>query len=67
PTRLYLTGDDRDRALASLVALAHRATRPVLVACQSVRDSERYAELLRADGLPCVLLNAKNDREEAEV
>ena len=67
PTRLYLTGDDRDRALISLVAEARGASRPVLVACQSVRDSERYAELLRADGLPCVLLNAKNDREEAEV
>ncbi|HMS37329.1 MAG TPA: accessory Sec system translocase SecA2, partial [Arachnia sp.] len=67
PTRLYLTGDDRDRALISLVAEARGASRPVLVACQSVRDSERYAELLRDARLPCVLLNAKNDREEAEV
>lgn len=67
PTQLYQSTNDRDRALTSLIADVHRSGRPILVACQSVRDSERCATHIKEAGLECVLLNAKNDREEASI
>ena len=67
PTRLYATSDQRDAAVAALVGEASGDGRPVLVATQSVRESERIAGLLRAVGLDCVLLNARNATEEAAI
>lgn len=63
--QLYVTASDRDEALVRLVAEVHGQGRPVLVACQSVAESEDCAELLALNGLDCVLLNAKNDAQEA--
>src|SRR5690606_40710825 len=45
-----------------------RATgRPILIGTQDVAESERLAKRLRRAGLECVVLNAKNDAEEAAV
>jgi preprotein translocase subunit SecA len=41
--------------------------RPVLIGTRSVEASEHLAELLVQAGLPHVILNARNDRVEAEV
>lgn len=67
PTRLFQTQDESDRELVAVVQAAHEIGRPVLLACQSVADSERCSELLASAGLEHVLLNAKNDRDEADV
>lgn len=67
PTRLYATSEHRDAALADLVRESGKRGRPVLVATQSVRESERIADLLRGLGVDCVLLNARNATEEAAI
>ena len=67
PTRLYATSDQRDVAVADLAREASGQRRPVLVATQSVRESERVAGLLRELGVDCVLLNARNATEEAAI
>lgn len=67
PTRLFETGTARDQAVLEEVTKLHAEGRPVLLACQSVRESEHYFELLAAAGLDGVLLNAKNDRDEAAI
>ena len=67
PTRLYATSEHRDAALADLVRESGERGRPVLVATQSVRESERIADLLRGLGVDCVLLNARNATEEAAI
>ena len=41
--------------------------RPVLIGTRTVRDSEALHERLRAAGIMHALLNAKNDKEEADV
>ncbi len=43
------------------------AGRPVLIGTRSVLASERASDALAAAGIDHVLLNAKNDREEAEI
>ena len=44
---------------------AHAAGRPVLVGTSTVTESERLAERTSQPGIPCEVLNAKNDAEEA--
>jgi preprotein translocase subunit SecA len=39
----------------------------VLIGTLDVKASEELAEALAAAGVPCVVLNAKNDAEEAAI
>jgi preprotein translocase subunit SecA len=54
-------------ALVGEIAGVHAAGRPVLVGTASVRESEGLAAALGAAGVPCEVLNAKNDELEAAV
>jgi preprotein translocase subunit SecA len=54
-------------ALAREIGAVHAAGRPILVGTASVRESEELAADLRAAGVPCEVLNAKNDELEAAV
>ena len=65
PDRIYATVTDKERALVDEVAAAHATGRPVLIGTLDVAESERLAERLAAEGIDCVVLNAKNDAEEA--
>jgi preprotein translocase subunit SecA len=67
PDRLYATAEQKDAAIASQVAQAHANGRPVLLGTLDVASSERLATRLGANGLPCVVLNAKNDADEAAI
>ena len=53
--------------VAERVAALHALRQPVLIGTRSVEASERCAEVLAARGLPHVVLNARQDSEEAEV
>ena len=67
PDRLYATAGQKEEALADHVAEVHATGRPVLIGTLDVAESERIAERLRRAGLSCVVLNAKNDAEEAAI
>ena len=54
-------------ALVREIGEAHAAGRPVLVGTASVRESEELAVDLRSAGIPCDVLNAKNDELEAGI
>lgn len=45
----------------------HEKGQPVLLGTQSVGESEKYAELIREQGLECFVLNARQDAKEAEL
>jgi preprotein translocase subunit SecA len=53
--------------IACGAAEVHADGRPVLIGTLDVAESERIAERLRRAGLSCVVLNAKNDAEEAAI
>jgi preprotein translocase subunit SecA len=57
----------KERAVVSEVQKAHGSGRPVLVGTLTIEESERLAAGLRAAGVPCELLNAKNDAMEARI
>ncbi|KAB2345652.1 accessory Sec system translocase SecA2 [Actinomadura rudentiformis] len=67
PDRLYATVTDKEVAITEEIADAHATGRPVLVGTLDVAESERLARRLERAGLSCVVLNAKNDAEEAAI
>ncbi|TDC80886.1 accessory Sec system translocase SecA2 [Actinomadura sp. 7K507] len=67
PDRLYATAADKEVALVEEIAAAHAAGRPVLIGTGDVAESERLARRLARAGLDRVVLNAKNDAEEAAI
>ncbi|OGA51911.1 MAG: hypothetical protein A3G24_27895 [Betaproteobacteria bacterium RIFCSPLOWO2_12_FULL_62_13] len=65
--RLYLTREQKWNAVADAIARSQHAGRPVLVGTRSVAASEEVSRLLAARRLEHVVLNARQDRDEAEI
>ncbi|MBB6118637.1 accessory Sec system translocase SecA2 [Nocardiopsis algeriensis] len=66
-THLYATREEKEDALVAKAEEVHATGRPILIGTQDVAESERLAERLRKAGLECVVLNAKNDADEAAI
>ena len=65
--RLYATVGQKDRAIVAEVAGAHANGQPVLIGTLDIAESERLSRRLTAAGLEHVVLNAKNDAQEAAI
>jgi preprotein translocase subunit SecA len=67
PDRLYASIKRKEKAIIGEVAATHATGRPILIGTLDVAESERLAGALGRAGLPCVVLNAKNDAQEATI
>ncbi|MBG0567482.1 accessory Sec system translocase SecA2 [Actinoplanes aureus] len=67
PDRIYSAHETRDEALVEEIKIAHESGRPVLIGTLDVKASELLARQLGDAGVPCNVLNAKNDAEEAAI
>ncbi|MFG1777951.1 accessory Sec system translocase SecA2 [Micromonospora sp. NPDC049051] len=67
PDRIYATRAEKEEALVDEIKRNHERGRPVLVGTLDVKESEGLAAGLNAAGVSCVVLNAKNDDEEAAI
>ncbi|MGH3670593.1 MAG: accessory Sec system translocase SecA2 [Pseudonocardiaceae bacterium] len=67
PDRLYATVEQKEAALVEYVRDVHATGRPILLGTLSVAESERLADELTKVGVDGVVLNAKNDAEEAAI
>jgi len=67
PDACHPTGAARWRAVAELTAIAAARGQPVLVGTRSVEASEQLAAELARRGLPHVVLNARQDADEAAI
>ncbi|TNH31309.1 accessory Sec system translocase SecA2 [Micromonospora orduensis] len=67
PDRIYATRAEKDEALIDEIQRWHAKGRPMLVGTLDVKESEALAAGLNSAGVPCVVLNAKNDDEEAAI
>lgn len=67
PPRVFGTREAKHAAIVEAVRACLAAGRPVLVGTRTVRHSEELAARLHAAGIPHVLLNARQDADEAEV
>ncbi|WP_442790508.1 accessory Sec system translocase SecA2 [Nonomuraea sp. NBC_01738] len=67
PDRIYPTVPDKDAALVEEIQEIHATGRPILIGTLDVAESENLAKLLQRRTLEPVVLNAKNDAEEASI
>jgi preprotein translocase subunit SecA len=65
--RVYITAAAKNDAIVEHIAEVHETGQPVLVGTRDVAESEELHERLVKHGIPAVVLNAKNDAEEAGV
>ena len=65
--RVYITAAAKTDAIIDHIAEMHATGRPVLVGTHDVAESEELHRKLLRRGVPAVVLNAKNDAEEAAV
>lgn len=67
PDRVYVSAAAKNEAVIDHIIEVHASGQPILVGTHDVAESEDlHARLLRR-GVPAVVLNAKNDEEEAAV
>ena len=64
--RVYPTADRKWQAITQRVREIREADRPVLVGTSSVEDSEKLSEILTGAGITHTVLNARQDKTEAE-
>ncbi|NOY35864.1 MAG: preprotein translocase subunit SecA [bacterium] len=67
PDLIFQTEDGKFKAVAKKVKELHEKGQPVLVGTVSIEKNERLSALLKREGVPHKLLNAKNHEEEGEI
>jgi preprotein translocase subunit SecA len=67
PDHIYPTAGERWKSVVDRISEMHGRGRPVLVGTRSVEASEHLSQLLMDNSLPHKVLNARQDREEAEI
>jgi preprotein translocase subunit SecA len=65
--RVYITAAAKYDGVVEHITSIHATGQPVLVGTRDVAESEELHERLVKAGIPAVVLNAKNDAEEASV
>ncbi len=67
PPQVHDRATDKWRAIVDEVMTLHSQGRPVLIGTRSVAASEHLSQLLNEAGVAHRVLNARQDREEAEI
>jgi preprotein translocase subunit SecA len=67
PDRVYDTVENKEAAIVREIIETHSTGRPILIGTLDVAESERLAGKLAEVDVPCVVLNAKNDAQEAAI
>jgi len=65
--QIYKTADAKWKAIIADIKERHTKGQPILVGTISVEKSEKLAKMLRIEGIPHDVLNAKNHGREAEI
>ena len=67
PDRIYKTEEGKFKAIAREVKVLHQKGQPVLIGTVSIEKNEKLSNLLKKQGVPHQLLNAKNNEREAAI
>ncbi len=67
PDRIYKTEMGKFKAVTREIKERHEAGQPVLVGTVSIEKNELLSAILRREGIPHNVLNAKNHEKEAEI
>ena len=64
---IYRTKKEKYQAVVQEIIECHRSHQPVLVGTTSIENSELLSRMLKRDGIPHHVLNAKHHEREAEI
>lgn len=67
PDRIYRSEAGKFKAIAKEVKALHKRGQPVLLGTVSIEKNELLSSLLRKEGVPHQILNAKNNEREAGI
>jgi preprotein translocase subunit SecA len=67
PDCIYRTEKEKFRAVAQEIKELHSQGRPVLVGTVNIEKSEKLSQMLKVQGVPHEVLNAKHHEKEAEI
>ncbi|RMG59373.1 MAG: preprotein translocase subunit SecA [Deltaproteobacteria bacterium] len=67
PDVVYRTEKEKFRAVVEEIKELYRVGRPVLVGTVSIEKSEKLSRMLKREGIPHNVLNAKHHEKEAEI
>jgi preprotein translocase subunit SecA len=67
PDSIYRTEDEKFRAAVREIKELYQIGRPVLVGTVSIEKSEMVSKMLKKEGVPHTVLNAKHHAKEAEI
>ena len=65
--QIFRTEKEKNQAILEKVAECYKKGQPLLVFTSRVNKSEIYSELLKKNGIPHTVLNAKNHEREADI
>jgi len=65
--RVYRTAREKYAAVIEAIKKAHEKGQPILVGTTSIEKSEMLSEMLKADGIPHNVLNARQHEQEAQI
>ena len=67
PDVIYKTEQGKFKAVIEKIKECHQKQQPVLVGTVSIEKNELLGTLLKREGVPCNILNAKNHEKEGEI
>jgi preprotein translocase subunit SecA len=67
PDKIFLKEEKKWQAVVEKIKELHKQGRPVLVGTTSIEKNEKLSEMLRKEGIPHNVLNAKNHEEEGRI
>ncbi len=67
PTRFFRDRQAKFAAVSAHTLDMHHSRRPILLGTRTIDDSEQLAADLRSRGVGCEVLNARQDRHEADI
>ena len=67
PDKIYQTEKAKFKALVEEIKRRHKKGQPILVGTRSIEKNELVARLLKKEGLPCQVLNAKHHEKEGQI
>lgn len=65
--RVYRTATEKNAAVVEAIKEAHAKGQPILVGTTSIEKSELLSEMLKKDGVPHNVLNARQHEAEAQI
>jgi preprotein translocase subunit SecA len=67
PDKVFVTESAKWKAVVEKIKELHQIGRPVLVGTTSIEKNEKLSEMLKKEGIPHNVLNAKNHEEEGKI